>query len=79
MGGLEGVKHRLRQAVEWPLMHAGAFARLGIAAPRGVLLYGPPGGSRPPPPSPRGMGARPPRSSRSLHGAPIHALAVSAQ
>lgn len=29
--------------MEWPLAHAGAFERLGLAAPRGVLLFGPPG------------------------------------
>mmetsp|Transcript_14303 Transcript_14303/g.46979 ORF Transcript_14303/g.46979 Transcript_14303/m.46979 type:complete len:358 (-) Transcript_14303:166-1239(-) len=43
VGGLEEVKRRLRQAVEWPLVHAGAFERLGLRAPRGVLLHGPPG------------------------------------
>jgi ATP-dependent 26S proteasome regulatory subunit len=32
--------------VEWPLLHADAFARLGLSAPRGVLLYGPPGCSK---------------------------------
>jgi SpoVK/Ycf46/Vps4 family AAA+-type ATPase len=43
VGGLEDVKRRLRQAVVWPSRHAGAFARLGLAPPRGVLLHGPPG------------------------------------
>ena len=43
IGGLEDVKARLQQAVEWPLQHADAFARLGLQAPRGVLLHGPPG------------------------------------
>jgi len=43
IGGLAAVKARLCQAVEWPLAHAGAFARLGLAPPRGVLLHGPPG------------------------------------
>ncbi|KAG2494237.1 hypothetical protein HYH03_007592 [Edaphochlamys debaryana] len=46
VGGLEDVKRRLRQAVEWPLRHADAFERLGLAAPRGVLLHGPPGCSK---------------------------------
>ncbi|KAI8466421.1 MAG: P-loop containing nucleoside triphosphate hydrolase protein [Monoraphidium minutum] len=46
IGGYEGVKRRLQQAVEWPLRHAGAFARLGLAPPRGVLLHGPPGCSK---------------------------------
>lgn len=43
IGGLEGVKERLCQAVEWPLKHADAFQRLGLSPPRGVLLHGPPG------------------------------------
>ena len=46
IGGLHEVKARLQQAVEWPLLHADAFQRLGLAAPRGVLLHGPPGQSR---------------------------------
>lgn len=46
IGGLEDVKRRLRQAVEWPLLHDGAFARLGLRPPRGVLLHGPPGCSK---------------------------------
>ncbi|KAI9030501.1 P-loop containing nucleoside triphosphate hydrolase protein [Hyaloraphidium curvatum] len=46
VGGLEGVKRKLRQAVEWPVLHAGTFARLGLRPPRGVLLYGPPGCSK---------------------------------
>ena len=29
--------------MEWPLLHAAAFRRLGLPRPRGVLLYGPPG------------------------------------
>ena len=43
IGGLESVKQELREIVEWPLRYPEAFARLGIDAPRGVLLYGPPG------------------------------------
>ncbi len=43
IGGLEGVKARLQQAVEWPLRHATQFKRLGLRAPAGILLYGPPG------------------------------------
>ncbi|EFJ47542.1 hypothetical protein VOLCADRAFT_41454, partial [Volvox carteri f. nagariensis] len=46
VGGLDEVKRRLRQAVEWPLRHAAAFQRLGLTAPRGVLLHGPPGCSK---------------------------------
>lgn len=43
IGGLQEVKARLQQAVEWPLQHADAFQRLGLKAPRGILLHGPPG------------------------------------
>jgi len=43
VGGLEETKRRLRQATEWPIKFESAFARLGLAPPRGVLLYGPPG------------------------------------
>ena len=43
IGGLDEVKRKLRRAVEWPLLHADAYQRLGIAPPKGVLLHGPPG------------------------------------
>jgi len=43
VGGLEGVKQQLKEAVEWPLKNPQAFKRLGIRPPRGILLYGPPG------------------------------------
>ncbi|MFA5357368.1 MAG: CDC48 family AAA ATPase [archaeon] len=43
IGGLEGVKQELKQAVEWPLKKPEAFKEMGIRPPRGILLYGPPG------------------------------------
>ncbi|RLE74696.1 MAG: AAA family ATPase [Thermoprotei archaeon] len=43
VGGLEGVKQELKEAVEWPLKYPNAFKRLGIDPPKGILLYGPPG------------------------------------
>ncbi|XP_062874705.1 ATPase family gene 2 protein homolog A isoform X2 [Trichomycterus rosablanca] len=46
VGGMEDVKLKLKQAVEWPLKHAEAFARLSVTPPKGVLLYGPPGCSK---------------------------------
>ncbi|KAG9480165.1 hypothetical protein GDO78_011927 [Eleutherodactylus coqui] len=46
IGGLENVKLKLKQAVEWPLKHPEAFIRMGIQPPKGVLLYGPPGCSK---------------------------------
>ncbi|XP_058504928.1 ATPase family gene 2 protein homolog A [Solea solea] len=46
VGGMEEVKLKLKQAVDWPLRHPEAFTRMGIQPPRGVLLYGPPGCSK---------------------------------
>ncbi|NWI60802.1 SPAT5 protein, partial [Calyptomena viridis] len=46
IGGLEDVKLKLKQAVEWPLKHPESFLRMGIQPPKGVLLYGPPGCSK---------------------------------
>ncbi|KAM9835420.1 ATPase family gene 2 protein homolog A isoform 1-T1 [Syngnathus typhle] len=46
VGGMEDVKLKLKQAVEWPLRHPDAFTRMGIQPPKGVLLYGPPGCSK---------------------------------
>jgi len=43
IGGLEGVKDELKQAVEWPLKHADSFQKMGIKPPRGILFYGPSG------------------------------------
>ncbi|CAO3623610.1 unnamed protein product [Cunninghamella blakesleeana] len=46
IGGLEEVKKKLKQAVEWPLMYKDSFDRLGLKPSRGILLYGPPGCSK---------------------------------
>jgi AAA family ATPase len=46
IGGQEDVKARLRESVEWPLLHPETFKRLGVRPPRGILLYGPPGCSK---------------------------------
>ncbi|KXB04567.1 hypothetical protein AKJ49_01955 [candidate division MSBL1 archaeon SCGC-AAA382A03] len=43
IGGLNDVKQKLSEAVEWPLKNPEAFDRVGIEAPHGILLYGPPG------------------------------------
>jgi transitional endoplasmic reticulum ATPase len=43
IGGLDGVISQLKETVEWPIKNPGAFTRLGITPPRGILLYGPPG------------------------------------
>jgi SpoVK/Ycf46/Vps4 family AAA+-type ATPase len=43
VGDMADVKQSLTETVLWPLQYPDSFARLGIAPPRGVLLYGPPG------------------------------------
>jgi transitional endoplasmic reticulum ATPase len=43
VGGLEELKQRLVEAVDWPLSHPTIFTRMGIRPPKGILLYGPPG------------------------------------
>jgi transitional endoplasmic reticulum ATPase len=43
IGGLEEAKQEIKEAVEWPLKFPDAFKRLGVRAPKGILLYGAPG------------------------------------
>ncbi|MEM3127321.1 MAG: AAA family ATPase, partial [Candidatus Woesearchaeota archaeon] len=43
VGGLENIKQELIEAVDWPLKHPEAFARLGVKPPKGILMYGAPG------------------------------------
>jgi transitional endoplasmic reticulum ATPase len=43
VGGLEDVKQRLRQSVEWPMKYAELFRTFRLSPPKGVLLSGPPG------------------------------------
>ena len=43
IGGLRGEIKKIREMVELPLKHPEIFERLGIEAPKGVLLHGPPG------------------------------------
>ncbi len=43
VGGLDNELRLVREMVELPLHYAEAFEKLGIEAPRGVLLCGPPG------------------------------------
>ncbi|WP_031464692.1 AAA family ATPase [Sciscionella sediminilitoris] len=43
VGDMAEVKQALTESALWPLQYPDSFARLGIAAPRGLLLYGPPG------------------------------------
>ncbi|MBD3256522.1 MAG: CDC48 family AAA ATPase [Candidatus Lokiarchaeota archaeon] len=43
VGGLDDLKQKLIEAVDWPLSHPKIFKRMGITPPKGILLYGPPG------------------------------------
>ncbi len=43
VGGLEHVKRRLREAIEWPMKYAGLFDSFRLKPPKGLLLSGPPG------------------------------------
>ncbi len=43
IGGLKSQLQRIREMIELPLRYPEVFQRLGIEAPKGVLLYGPPG------------------------------------
>jgi transitional endoplasmic reticulum ATPase len=43
IGGLGDEVKRVREMIELPLRHPELFERLGVEAPKGVLLHGPPG------------------------------------
>lgn len=43
IGGLKKEIRRIREMIELPLRHPQVFERLGIDAPKGVFLHGPPG------------------------------------
>ncbi|MEO2121374.1 MAG: CDC48 family AAA ATPase, partial [Candidatus Poseidoniia archaeon] len=43
VGGLEEIKERLKESVEWPLTKPELFEHFGIKPPRGIVLFGAPG------------------------------------
>ena len=46
IGGLEEEVKKVREMIELPLRHPELFVRLGVEAPKGVLLHGPPGNGK---------------------------------
>lgn len=43
LGGIEGVIEEVRELIERPFRHPEIYRHLGVEAPRGILLHGPPG------------------------------------
>jgi proteasome-associated ATPase len=43
IGGLRSQIESIRDAIELPYLHADLYAEYGLRAPKGILLYGPPG------------------------------------
>ena len=43
VGGLQKQIKEIKEVIELPVKHPELFDALGIAQPKGVLLYGPPG------------------------------------
>lgn len=46
IGGLDAQIERIRDAVQLPFLHRALFERYDLQAPKGVLLYGPPGNGK---------------------------------
>ena len=46
IGGQDELKIKLREMIQLPLEASETFKKLGVSAPKGVLLYGPPGCSK---------------------------------
>ncbi|MDO4664637.1 MAG: proteasome ATPase [Actinomycetaceae bacterium] len=46
IGGLDTQIEQIREAIELPFLHPQLHVALGLSAPKGVLLYGPPGNGK---------------------------------
>jgi len=43
VGGLDHIRRRLIESIEWPIKYPGLFTKAGVKPPKGLLLVGPPG------------------------------------
>ena len=43
VGGLDDIKQKLKESVEWPLKYPQLFEKANTNPPKGIMLYGPPG------------------------------------
>jgi transitional endoplasmic reticulum ATPase len=43
VGGLDDIKEKLKEAIEWPLKYSDIFRKANTNPPKGILLYGAPG------------------------------------
>jgi transitional endoplasmic reticulum ATPase len=43
VGGMDGIKQLLTEAIEWPVRHADLFRQTAIHPPKGILFHGAPG------------------------------------
>jgi len=43
VGGLDDIKQKLKESVEWPLKYPQLFEKANTKPPKGILIYGPPG------------------------------------
>jgi len=46
VGGLDDIKDKLKEAVEWPMKYHALFEHANVRAPRGILLHGLPGSGK---------------------------------
>ena len=43
VGGLDAVKHELKEMIQYPVVYPELFLQFGSRPPKGILFYGPPG------------------------------------
>ena len=43
IGGMDNIKEEIKESIEYPYKFPDLYAKFGVRAPRGILLFGPPG------------------------------------